>query len=264
MEEISEKIDNLLVKFQSLDRNVSGINSRLSAVEEIQQNSAGCEENEHFSRSRDPGYRQDGHLLMSGNDQGLNPPSSELDLSISTEDIQGEFRRVKDSYTKVTLPPEIRLNAERVGIKREDQPKYNILVNSAKYSETVLKIIAASKGQVNAENTAQIITCLTAHQQFLKDEYSNLLVKTNFNQETANLFRHLQRNQSAFPQSAISNLQSAATIAAATQQFQHHNRGRGFRGRFRGQYRRGRGSTDVYNNFTSQPFQAQPHNNDNE
>ena len=65
-------------------------------------------------------------------------------------DIQGDFRSLKDSYQKVQLGAEIKLNAEKSSIRREDQPRYNVIVNSARYSETILKVLAerASAGGI--------------------------------------------------------------------------------------------------------------------
>ena len=45
-------------------------------------------------------------------------------------DVQGEFAAVRDCYKKVKFPPDLRLSESRTGIRREDQPAFNIVSRS--------------------------------------------------------------------------------------------------------------------------------------
>ena len=184
--------------------------------------------------------------------------------NLTSEDIQGDFKQIKDSYNKNNLSSELRLFAEKTGIKRDDQPKWNVIVNCAKYSETILKILQhVDDDSLDREYCDQIATAAIAQQKYLQDEYAGLLVNSSFTPHTAKIFKQLQKNSSSFPASALNNLQTAASIAAAAVP-QHSLRGRGsrnFRGRFRGRgYRRN--SSDIYNNFTNDNFAPQRNDQD--
>ena len=63
------------------------------------------------------------------------------DFVIAAEDIEGEFMTVKDSVQKIRLPPDLKLNETRQGIKREDQLILNLITKSARYIESTLKIL---------------------------------------------------------------------------------------------------------------------------
>ena len=180
----------------------------------------------------------DSSSLSSGNNTG-----------IPSEDIQAEFRNIRDSYCKVNLPGDVRLSTERSGIKRDDTQKLNIISNCARYSETVLRILASSNSEsLSSELVQELSVCVYAQQRYLQDEYAILLVNSGFNSQTAKLYRQLQKNTSAFPPGALANLQAAATIAAAASSV-HSDPGHGhFRGRgnFRGRYHNYRSSSDAY------------------
>ena len=53
--------------------------------------------------------------------------------SLATEDIQGEFQAVKDSFQRVKLSSDFKLNENKTGIARSDQNTYNIIVKSGPY-----------------------------------------------------------------------------------------------------------------------------------
>ena len=172
-------------------------------------------------------------------------------------DIASDFKQVKENFSRYEVPTEYKLNAERTGIKREDQAKFNVLASCAKYSETILKVLAADIDQfIDIRELRDIIFVIAAAQQnYLQGEYANLWVSSSFDQHTAKFFRQLQKNNSVFSTEALSHLHAAATIAAA-----HHpqpesspNRGRGnFRGNFRGRGRyRGSTHNDVYPRFNN-------------
>ena len=141
------------------------------------------------------------HLSFGGY-AGQSPPESGIagsrpgDNSSLSVNIQGDFRSLKESYQKIQLSSEVTLNAEKSGIRREDQPRYNVIVNAARYSETVLKVLTerASGTGLSREHCDEIATIALAQQRYLQEEYASLLVNSSFNAQTAKLFKQLQRN----------------------------------------------------------------------
>ena len=185
-----------------------------------------------------------------------NFPISSESSSLSA-DIQTDFKQIRDRVSGVEIPQNNRLNADRTGIKREDQVKFNVLASCAKYSETLLKVVALASNQDSDSETilSSVYTVALAQQRYIQDEYASLLVSSSFDAPTARFFKQLQKNTSSFTPEALSHLHAAATIASAHQpQSQADNTPR-TRGGFRYNPRRGRfrGQThgDVYQRFTS-------------
>ena len=110
------------------------------------------------------------------------------DFVIAAEDIEGEFMTVKDSAQKIRLPPDLKLNESRQGIKREDQPILNLITKSARYIETTLKILGegvATKSPLTNDQLDQISICQVAHLRYLQDEYATLVMKSRFDPTTS-------------------------------------------------------------------------------
>ena len=265
MDELNDKLTGFMQQInedlQNISLNLNTIDKRLGAVEKTHQQVKNDDEKPPAAAilaakisPQESGIQESGEFPLRTDHQ-----------NISTEDIQGDFKSVKDSYSRTTIASDLRLFAEKSGIKRDDFPRYNTVVNCAKYSETILKVLTcADENGLSQDKCDEIATIVVAQQRYLQEEYANLLVNSTFNTQTAKLFKQLQRNASSFPASAISNLQAAATITAATHQQQSQSdrgsRGRGYRGRGRGRYR---GQSDIYNNFTNRDSVPQ-HRSDNE
>ena len=84
---------------------------------------------------------------------------------VSTEDIQSayKYKAVKESYSKQEIPKEFKLFPERSGVKREDQPKYNIIANCSKYSETILKILASNEDNMLSKDKIEQVLTVPQH-----------------------------------------------------------------------------------------------------
>ena len=162
-------------------------------------------------------------------------------------------------------------------LKRDDQPRFNLIAYLSKYSETVLKIISDGRSSPEAQ-LENILVISLAQQRYLQEEYANLLVNTSFNSQTAKLFCQLQKNTSLFPAQSLANLQAAATIsAAASSQSQTSNTNRGssytpghsYRGG-RGSYRGGRSwrggrRPDMFHQLSNSNVPShRPHSNEDE
>lgn len=155
-----------------------------------------------------------------------------VNTSDKASDIQREYECIKDSLNKVILPNELKLLEAKTGIKREDQPHLLALGKSARYSETCLKLLSTFDDSANVQDLTQIYTVLVAHINFLQSEYAGLVVKGQFDKDTASLFKCLERNTNQFTSESLDNLKTAAEISAAKSRFKPEgNIGRGNRGR---------------------------------
>jgi hypothetical protein len=180
-----------------------------------------------------------------------------------TTDIQREYECIKDSLNKIKLPNEIRLLESKTGIKRNDQPHLQSVTKGARYTETCLKLISTFDTRVDKTDLQQLYNVLVAQINFFQTEYAALVVKGQFDQTTASLFKCLEKNTPALSGTSLDNLKTAAEIAAAAsrsrpggeqsyrqyQQRNSYNRGYNFnrRGRFNsysGQSYSGRNNND--------------------
>ena len=120
----------------------------------------------------------------------VNPPSSDAD---STVEYQNAFKNIRDKYAAHELPARFRLNTDRTGVKREDQPKLNIITSCSKYSETLLKIVAeGDESQSLDAFKRDIFMAAAAQQKYLQSEYSAVLIDGSFDPQVSKFYRQLR------------------------------------------------------------------------
>ena len=231
-----------------LNLSLTNIDARVAAVESSSQSNLGIGQADPHSAVHQAQFPRGGASA---------PGSSVSNSTGATYDIAHEFKLLQDNYLRTSLPPESKLHIERTGFRGEEARKLTIVSNCAKYSETILKILAAAPGEtLTKEQVAEIAVCATAQQTYLQGAYANLVVHSSFDGQTAKLFSQLQRNTSAFPPTLLPTLQSAAAISASAHHQQQGNQayrgnGRSFnnnKGFNRGSGYRGNNYNPNYNN----------------
>ena len=101
----------------------------------------------------------------------------------------------------------------RSGVSRPDLQRFNLIQKSARFQETVLKLMSTYDSSDPV--AADITTVAVAHLRFLQEEYTHLLVSGQLDEGTSKLFSTLQQNPAAFPPNALENLHRAVSIAGA-------------------------------------------------
>jgi hypothetical protein len=188
----------------------------------------------------------------------VSDPATATASALPSNDLQAEFESIKDSVSKLRLPADLKLQADRQGIRKEDVPTLKIIHKAARYCETTLKLVDCllQEDQANTSNDIirQIFSVQQAQIKYLQDEYSVLLVQGTVDKDTARIFKALQKNTSGLSESNLLHLQHASAIAAAStrgrQQASYSSfRGRGrrfgrasFGGQDRGSFPRNRGN----------------------
>lgn len=185
---------------------------------------------------------------------------------LGLDQIQEQFNGIRASVDKVILPPYLKLHDSRSGVKRDDQQALNVISKCGRYTETALKILSQVKDDESFD-VKPLITTLTANINYLQEEYATLLVKGRFDDQTAQLFRSLQKGNSGFDSRSINNVRIAAELSSIPrgysrpQHFGNRPQGRGYnpRGGFggysgppRGYYNDRRG--DVYGQLQGSRF----------
>ena len=151
---------------------------------------------------------------------GGGNPIAEAEANSAAE-VQRAFEQVKEGLVKVKLPHELKVYNNPKGIKADCQAAYSILSNCATYTETASKWVAEKSAdiddgyvKVSTEDLQELFTILYAQTSFLKGEYTGLIVKGITDEETAKTFKLFERNPTAFSETAVKHLASAAEIAS--------------------------------------------------
>ena len=119
----------------------------------------------------------------------------------------------KESVSKIKLLPDLVVGDSRAGVSRADLPKFNLIQKSARFQETILKLLSTC--EASDPSVSYVTTVALAHLRYLQEEYTNLLVNSQFDESTSKLFATLQQNPAAFPPNAPENMQRAVSIAGA-------------------------------------------------
>ena len=117
----------ITTRFDKLESLVEKLAVQLSGSPSAQQNRDG--ESDNVGRRHVTDIEQQ-HQLM---------PSAVFG---SFSEVQAEFRAIRESVAQVKLPPDLMVGDSRAGVCRTDLPKFNIIQKSARYQETVLKLLS--------------------------------------------------------------------------------------------------------------------------
>jgi len=222
---LEEKIDSLSSKFDS-------VLSRLDQLEETQAQTnhsatSNVSESHEYGTSNQrvtsQAHEQDEPVLVSNSDASVNA--------------QRIFDGIKESYSKTKLPPSYKVNDLANGIKTECRPVLKVISRTARFAETGLKVIACmQENDVPDERVNELYNIFKAQINFLQAEYSNLVVRSTFDEDTSRIFRQFENNSQALNERSLANIRVAAEIASLQQRQQRNQRatGRGesgFRGR---------------------------------
>lgn len=224
--EIRGNYQEIISKIDSLTRSMHDFDSRLADVEEKRTNepvSVRPKISSLYKHSDDAQMRN----AKIREQNCLDEPFSRDILDHSPEvsdftsvDAQEDFQSIKDSLQKVKLPPELKLNESKQGIKREDQQTLNVLSRTARYAETTLKLLSTFDDIPFNESVdnklAQIVKIQQAQICYLRDEYASLIVQSKFDKATSQTFRALQKNTSGLNAQALQNLKLASAISASS------------------------------------------------
>ncbi len=171
-------------------------------------------------------------------------------------DCEAQYWALNETLKHLRLQPDLVLKDNHKGFKKETQPVARVVTRSARYVETGLKLLSCCEPSKEVEDLTLV---LTAHLDFLKCEYSCLVVANDNTKEVAQNYRRIKAGTTGMSGSDLQDLKLAQEITAhsAASGPQERDRGRdSYRGgrfgnRGRGQYnQRGRGQEySLYRNL---------------
>ena len=185
--------------------------------------------------------------------------------SLDYDEVLLDYEQLRKSLEGQKLDKRLTFVRERAGIKREDQKSFNVISKCATIAESVVKLTEnLTVADVTSDRLNQIYLCGVAQLAYLREETAALFVKGEYGDNTARIYRHMQKS-SVLNAKSVERLRSAVTLAAAKQETpttdfsrdrgSFRSRGgfyRGGRGNFRGYYR----GQNNYNNYNNQ-YQGQ-------
>ena len=274
---LATALDNINKKLEDIHLEQSEIKQRLL---EVEKECAKDKETGHFhstflptashvtdiygaasASSRDHHHQQQQQQQQQDHTSGINRRREddlspvEAGSSSNTAELQRSYEIIRDSLTKVYLPEDLHVYDSKSGISRECQSTLSVLSKCSRYTETALKQLSVIVDNPEVQRSAvlpdlrKLFTVLQAEVGYLQGEYTGLMVKSKFDDNTTSLFKCFERNQAAFSDQALNHLRCAAEISAISHRQTGRSRGGrgGFSGRGRGSFRQ---QTDSFQNFT--------------
>lgn len=180
------------------------------------------------------------------------PSSDEISVLKKSDELRQDFEAIRDSLIRVRLPNTYRLSENRSSIPSKDREQAAVLVRSARFVETNLKLLGEIQNNIPegeglpdvvAELLGNLLTTNAAAIRYMKEEYSSLYVGGEYGPKTKSIFKSLRKNTSNLEPDAIEDLKTAVQVSRPENRentsggprfrggFRPFGRGRGFRGR---------------------------------
>ena len=255
---MEEKIESILTKLSEVQVSVDNLSRRVSTLETqqtVDNNDRSNKQNDQYK------YENTANVLENNNSRALLDLQNEAvgpSVNIAA-DVQRDFERIRDSLLRVPVQNNLKVRDNPTGIKQECKPTLKILSKCARYAEVMVKVLSTRNAESEEENIDKLFTCVAAQINFLQSEFTNLVVKSSFDENTSRIFRQFENNTGIFNEQALNSIRVAAELSSVqnrtlTGPRSNNNRSRGYSsGRFgtnhRGFYR-GRG----YNSYNCPPF----------
>ena len=173
--------------------------------------------------------------------------------ALQTGDLQGEYRAIQDSLVRQRLPNDLKFNNNQSGITSASKDTANAPATSAKYVESILKIVTNIQTGLSQSNryspwndVEYLLVCALALMRFLQEDFCSLAVYGHYGTRAQSFYKSFRSGTSNLTPSMIKAVKIAATLASIPPEApagrersfrSQNNRFRGgnnFRGRFRG------------------------------
>lgn len=233
---LQEYIQQISTDLRGLSLKQDDSNRRLLALEKEKQSS------EQLFGPSGFGTGQPGRFYSHLPDEDAHNPTISLFANGegAVVDSMKEYDSISENLRKqVKLPSYMKVPTSQTGISQENKSVLKVASKCTNFAETGLRWIANiyqkytphdDKLLISEEDLQTIFHILLAQVGYLKGEYTNLVVQSTFDSNTAKYFRQFENNQSSFTPSSLQNVRVAAELAAISNR-QSAPRGRGYRGR---------------------------------
>ena len=243
---MEDKIDNLTKLMNNVVTNLSSVNSKLDAHDRILKSgqvdgSLGASYHQNATDDDAAGatsvYDRVNETFRLGASSVFSPQSGPTGYATheestpstsSNDELQQQYKSVKDSVQKIRLPPGLKIETSLRGVGQQFNKTARVIHAASDYSETLLKLLLSI--DTNSDPivvTDDLIDCLvvavTAQIRYLQSEKSVCFISGRFGEDVGSLFREFKTHASSLSASDIQVLENVIQLSAARQP-----RGRGF------------------------------------
>ena len=206
------------------------------------------------------------HSYMYGNEHPWKHVEYEAERTDdSVAEVQREFEQLKDGLVKVKLPSDLKVFHKPAGIKEDCKQAYGILKECVAFHDTAAKWLTECIAEVNETGSVtlsradlkDLFTVQLAQANFLRSEYTGLLVKSSVDEDTSKFYKLFERNPTCFSDRAMKHLTNAAELSVIKSRAQNAAGQR--RNRQGGSFNPSKyksGGRNNYNNNYNQTFQS--------
>ena len=148
----------------------------------------------------------------------------------SNDELQLQYKSVKDSVQKVRLPPGLKIETSLRGVGQQFNKTARVIHAAADYSETLLKLLltidtSADPVTIPDDLVDCLVVAVTAQIRYLQSEKSVCFISGRFGEEVGSLFREFKTHASSLSAPDIQVLENVIQLSAARQQQPRGNRG---------------------------------------
>ena len=155
-----------VLKDMGENQNFDHVEAALSDNREDNSAAVDTDSDKSLYRDRKTGKRQVSHTVQ-GNSQ--------------RSDIQEHYKSIKDAIQRVKIPPELKVDDPRKGVKRQEQGKAAIIPACAGYGETLLKLLLTLEPEkpLKEGDLDDLLTIISAQLRYLQEEHALVLVNSS-------------------------------------------------------------------------------------
>lgn len=230
LDSIAKQVAGLEVKFEQF------ADSARSNQSPVQQATAGSVSNNSPDSAE---LSNNSGPAPNSEDTGLGPNyllGSDTN-SPSEFDIQKRFDNVREGLSRIQLPPDSKVCESQQGIKADCKSTLKVISRSARFAETGLKLMSrfcqddqSGNFIISPADMDKLYIIFQAQVNYLQAEYSGLVVRSTFDEETSRLFRAFQNNSQAFSERSLNHVRLAAELTSISTRHSSNARSAGHRG----------------------------------
>ena len=170
----------------------------------------------------------------------------------SADAVIQEFEGLKRSLERIRIDSKLTFVRDRTGIRKDDQRQYNVIGKCATFAETIIKLIqTVPPSEVTEELLDQVFLCAMAQLSYLREEASNLYIKSEFGPRVSRMMRGVQRH-APLTAEKVDTLSAVVQLASAQEASRpDRDRDRNRRQWSQWQGRRGQFSNNSYSKYTN-------------
>ena len=263
---LANKLDGLVKTVDNINEKIGELSARVANCElSVDTKVTNAIQNSEVSSRQNVDIEQEAHSHSRVQAEPCPIAPGQQNVPADADAVFDQYDMIRDSVSRTKLNPCWTFKRERSGIKREDQKHFNTICKCATIAETQMKLLCSvSTETVTNQQLDDLFVTAYAQNLYLREELANLYIKADYGDNTARMYKSLQKGQIFCPQK-VEVLKSAVQLASMQQQPNQQGQGRGFQRQFNNRrrnggdnYRRENGRKDYYQSYSGYTNRQMP------